>query len=154
MEGNQLFTWSLPSNSTVRTQNKHTQTSVPPVGFELPNSAHALDRATTVIGSQSNTSNRIAIPLWLICTYVVLCGSMRSVSDNQNVRTAHAWGQVLHIFCIMWWTGQDCMSLALGNHSMGRVAGRETAAQWGLGREPCFVTSLFIFVSMWTMYIN
>jgi hypothetical protein len=55
--GNQAVARPLPTHTTTQTQNKHTQTSMPRVRFELMTPAlermktvHALDRAATVMG--------------------------------------------------------------------------------------------------------
>jgi hypothetical protein len=57
-KGDQPVARPLPAHRTAQTQNKRTQTSIPQVGFEptIPmferaKTVHALDRATTVIGS-------------------------------------------------------------------------------------------------------
>jgi hypothetical protein len=57
-KGDQPVARSLPTHRSTQTQNKHTQTSMPRVGFEptIPaferaNTVHALDRAVTVIGN-------------------------------------------------------------------------------------------------------
>jgi hypothetical protein len=53
----------LPIHRTIQTQNKHTQTSMPRVGFESTilaseraKTVHALDRSATVIGCDANLS--------------------------------------------------------------------------------------------------
>jgi hypothetical protein len=55
--GDQPLAWPLPAYRTAQTQNKHTQTSILEVGFELTipvferaKVVHVLNRATTVIG--------------------------------------------------------------------------------------------------------
>jgi hypothetical protein len=56
--GDQPVARPLRAQRTAQTQNKHTQTSMPQVGFEptipvfeRPKTVHALDRAATVIGT-------------------------------------------------------------------------------------------------------
>jgi hypothetical protein len=53
----QPVTRPLPTRRTIQTEKRHTQTSMPSVGFELTipafertKTVHALDRAATVIG--------------------------------------------------------------------------------------------------------
>jgi hypothetical protein len=59
--GDQPVTRPLPTHKTTQTQNKHTQTFMPWVGFEPTitglegvKTVHALDRAATVIGTQDS----------------------------------------------------------------------------------------------------
>jgi hypothetical protein len=56
----------LPTHGTAQTQNKHTQTSMPQVGFEpttpvfeRAKTVHALDRVATVIGPYTHTHTHI-----------------------------------------------------------------------------------------------
>jgi hypothetical protein len=56
--GDQPVARTLPTHRTTQTQNKHTQTSMPQVGFEptIPvferaKRVHDIDRAATVIGT-------------------------------------------------------------------------------------------------------
>jgi hypothetical protein len=56
----------LPRQKTTQTQNKRTQTSMPPVGFELTitvferaKTVHALDRAATLVGPIYRYLNKI-----------------------------------------------------------------------------------------------
>jgi hypothetical protein len=72
--GDQPVIRPLPTHRTTQTQNKHTQTSMPGVGFEPTIPAferakivHALDRAATVIG----TFPFYLPPKEVLCSYKV-----------------------------------------------------------------------------------
>jgi hypothetical protein len=61
--GDQLVARPLPIHRTTKTQNKRTQTSMPPVRFEptiavfeREKTVHTSDRAATVIGTTSEYS--------------------------------------------------------------------------------------------------
>jgi hypothetical protein len=64
--GNQPIARPLPAHRTAQTQIKHTQVSMPQVGFEptilvfdRPKTVHALDRTATLIGYKTYTGIQI-----------------------------------------------------------------------------------------------
>jgi hypothetical protein len=78
----------LPTHKTPQTQNKHTQTSMPRVGFEstIPvferaKTVHALDRAATAIGTYFHTELKLGTKYY----YNLSIGNDHSVQKCQSM---------------------------------------------------------------------
>jgi hypothetical protein len=108
--GDQPVARPLPTHRTTQTQNKHTETSMPWVGFEptIPaferaKTVHALDAAATVIGWLKPT--RIKFPWSEILTTVVMTDYMELYPGRQNSSKVKFIRLVTIVVSLKgWWT--------------------------------------------------